>query len=284
MEILGTVGFFILGAIVGSFLNVVILRYNTGAGVGGRSRCFSCGKTIQWYDLLPIVSFLYLRGRCRFCKSKISFQYPLVEIFTGVLFSAVFLKYSSFVLSLQSTYYLLFTIDLAVMAVLVVITVYDFKHKIIPDFLAFLFSLLAITFISVSVPREILLTTSGFISHFFSGPIIALPFLVLWLVSRGAWIGLGDAKLALGIGWFLGVAMGLSAVVIGFWIGAAVSLLLLLLGRLNKSGVLSGSFLSSAVKNLTIKSEIPLAPFLILGFLVVYFFGIDVMGLGSLIM
>ena len=85
-------------------------------------------------------------------------------------------------------------------------------------------------------------------------------------------MGLGDAKLALGMGWFLGLVSGVSAVILGFWIGAAISLILLLLQKLNLTG-----------KNLTIKSEIPFAPFLILGLLAVFFFGFDVIGLANLI-
>jgi prepilin signal peptidase PulO-like enzyme (type II secretory pathway) len=90
MEFLVAAAFFVFGSIIGSFLNVLILRFNTGATFGGRSKCFSCGRELRWYDLVPILSFLFLRGRCRFCKSKISLQYPTVELITGLIFTGVF--------------------------------------------------------------------------------------------------------------------------------------------------------------------------------------------------
>src|SRR3989344_4234135 len=121
MTIFVTTFFFVFGAIIGSFLNVIILRYNTGLsqknsiGFSGRSHCFSCGKNIKWYDLVPVLSFLFLKGRCRHCKSKISIQYPLVEFITGILFLATFLKFFSSGFSELSIIYYLLSIDLFVL-------------------------------------------------------------------------------------------------------------------------------------------------------------------------
>jgi len=97
-----------------------------------------------------------------------------------------------------------------------------------------------------------------------SGPILFLFFYILWVISSGRWIGFGDAKLALGLGWFLGLFSGISAIILSFWIGAAFSLLVILFGKLN---LLS--------KKLTIKSEIPFAPFIIIAVFVEYFFRFD---------
>src|SRR5690606_24099342 len=83
--------FFLLGLIIGSFLNVVIYRYNTGSAIKGRSYCFTCRSQLRWYELVPLFSFLIQRGKCRSCRSLISIQYPLVELTVGVVF--VFLAY-----------------------------------------------------------------------------------------------------------------------------------------------------------------------------------------------
>lgn len=264
---------FTFGTIIGSFLNVVILRYNTGEPIiNGKSACFSCAKRLSWYELIPIFSFIALRGRCGGCKSKISWQYPLVEFFTGLLFLAVYLKFNllgnsvskSLSFTLLASYFYYF----AVFSILIVITVYDLRHKIIPDI--FVFSFAFISLIGLVASKS---TSDVDLANWdlLAGPILATPFFLMWFLSGGRWMGLGDAKLALGMGWFLGLVSGISAVIFGFWIGATVSVLLLLAQRLNLTG-----------KKLTIKSEIPFAPFLVLGLFVVFFFDFDVMSLGAL--
>ena len=87
--------FFIFGLIIGSFLNVVIARFNSSKSLGGRSACMSCESTLKWYDLVPLFSFLALKGRCRTCKTRISFMYPAVEFLTGIIFTTLFLKFSA---------------------------------------------------------------------------------------------------------------------------------------------------------------------------------------------
>src|SRR3989338_3567698 len=88
-----TILFLVLGLIIGSFLNVVIYRYNTARTLGGRSACMSCQKVLCWYELIPLISFLALGGRCKYCKTKISKQYPAVELLTGIIFASLFLKF-----------------------------------------------------------------------------------------------------------------------------------------------------------------------------------------------
>ena len=92
MEPILVVFYFIFGTIVGSYLNVVVLRYYLKSSLKGRSFCFSCGKKLNWYELVPVLSYIALKGHCKGCKSKISPQYLVVELLTGVLFAGLILK------------------------------------------------------------------------------------------------------------------------------------------------------------------------------------------------
>ncbi|PIZ87448.1 MAG: prepilin peptidase, partial [Candidatus Nealsonbacteria bacterium CG_4_10_14_0_2_um_filter_40_15] len=113
---------FIFGLIAGSFLNCVIYRLEQGQSfLKGRSYCPLCKHTLSWQDLVPVLSFLFLRGKCRYCRQKISLQYPLVELATGILFVLIFLFAFNFL------YYLIMG------CFLIIIFVYDLKHYIIPD-------------------------------------------------------------------------------------------------------------------------------------------------------
>jgi leader peptidase (prepilin peptidase)/N-methyltransferase len=149
------------------------------------------------------------------------------------------------------------------MSLLVLITVYDIRHKIIPDVFAYTFAVVSFVslFVYIGSTGQFVIVIPA-IPELFAGVILAFPFYFLWLVSRGRWMGLGDAKLALGIGWFLGLAQGATAIMYSFWIGAFVSLVILAFQNLFAKN-----------KSLSMKSEIPFAPFLILGLLIVYFFG-----------
>ncbi len=242
---------FLFGAIVGSFLNVVILRYNTGRSVNGRSGCMTCGHVLAWYELIPILSFVIQKGRCRECSSKISWQYPLVELSTAILFTLAFYNLLGVQLGKQ-----LLAFYFLIISLLVVITVYDIRHKIIPDGIVYLFALLSLLGIFL-FPYNLAPSPYALIS----GPILFLPFFLLWFFSKGTLMGLGDGKLVLGIGWLLGLSRGLTAIILAFWIGAAVSVIILGIQKFrNRSG-------------LTMKSEIPFGPFLILGTLIVLFTG-----------
>jgi leader peptidase (prepilin peptidase) / N-methyltransferase len=263
IEILLAIFYFIFGTIIGSFLNVVSLRYNTGMLLLGRSGCFSCGKELRWFELIPIFSFVLQLGKCKRCKSKISFQYPLVEFLTGGIFLGIFLKFSDLLFISPSYLILLSLYFMILFSILIVILIYDLKHKVIPDDLVYTFAVLSLAgmffdFSSFELSIPTLLP-------FLSGPILFSPFFILWLVSGGRWIGLGDGKLALGIGWFLGLSLGASAVLLSFWIGAVVSVALMLFFSLK-----------SRNKRITMKSEIPFGPFLILGLLIVFFFNINI--------
>jgi prepilin signal peptidase PulO-like enzyme (type II secretory pathway) len=249
---------------------VVIFRYNTGAGVGGRSGCMSCGAKLRWFELVPVFSFLIQKARCRNCKTKLSWQYPLVEFATGLLFLFSFFHIfnGQFSTPISSQLITSLGIMLITWCLLVIMIVYDFRHKIIPDGIVYSFALLGLIRVLIETPYQ---PTDLFIWTLLSGPILFTPFYLLWKVSQGRWIGLGDGKLALGIGWMLGLGLGVSAIFIAFWIGAIVSVIVVLVGRL-KIGKLK----------LTMKSEIPFAPYLVLGFLIAYFGAIDVIGLHAL--
>lgn len=265
-----TLAFFgILGAIIGSFLNVVILRFNTGRGLHGRSMCFTCDRHLKWYELVPVLSYVIQRGKCRTCESRVSSQYPIVEASTAVVFALVAQKILSPFLgaySLADILYLL--VSLFVFSVLVVIFVYDLYHKIIPDLFAIMFGVAGLA--SLVILHQSALLSFPYFLDLLAGPLLALPFYLLWKVSGGRWIGLGDAKLVVGIGWFLGLSGGLSAIAIGFWVGAIVSVALLFFPQ----------FLPKKHR-LTWKSEVPFGPFLILGTLVIFLVPFDFFHIGT---
>ncbi len=261
MELLIYTFVFIFGLIIGSFLNVVIYRYNTGRGIGGRSFCMSCNSTLLWYELIPFFSFIIQKGKCNNCSCRISYQYIAVEFLTAVVF--VLTLWTLLPLQLLLGTFLSMIYLAVVMSILIVITVYDLKHKIIPDALVYTFSILA--FIGIFGIWDLTFSLPS-IEYLLAGPLLALPFAVLWFISRGAWIGLGDAKLVLGLGWFLGLSGGGAAIILAFWIGAVVGLSLIALGYITKLFLFS--------KTLTIKSEIPFGPFLVLGTFLVFLFNI----------
>lgn len=265
MEILIYFLTFIFGTVIGSFLNVVIFRYHSGTTFLGRSMCFSCGKTLAWRDLVPVFSFAALLGKCRFCRSKISWHYAAVEIITGGLFTLIFWKtggVSEFLNLTSFSYFANILLLFMLGSLLVVIAGYDIKHKIIPD--AFAYSFAALALVKLIFLPQFFVPTSW---DFLAGPLLAFPFALLWYVSGGRWMGLGDAKLALGIGWFLGLRAGFVSVILAFWIGAIFGLTLIVIGKLTES-----AFFASLFRHrITMKSEIPFAPFLILGLLLAYF-------------
>jgi len=221
---------FVFGAIIGSFLNVLALRASSGLGLTGRSHCLHCAQTLGVWELIPIFSFFFLRGRCRMCRTRLSWQYPLVELWAGLIFISVPLTF------------------LPAFCLYVAITIYDFRHKIIPDRLVYWSILLAL------ISR---LMSDGSTLDWLAGPILFLFLATIWLLSRGRAIGFGDAKLALSVGLLLGATAGFSATILSFWLGAAVGILILLSQQANP--------LLSGTKRITMKSEIPFAPFIVLG-------------------
>lgn len=276
---------FCFGLLIGSFLNVVIYRFNTGLSfMNGRSKCFSCGRNLTPRDLIPVFSFLRYKGHCRVCKAKISIQYPLVELITACALTAVYSKYfiSLTVMAGGAPFWVLFTTDVVLVCILICIGVYDLRHKIIPNRLVYLAALLAF----IQMATKVFSSsggTSDIVMGLLAGPILAAPFGFLWLISGGRWMGLGDAKLALVIGWMLGIAQGFTAVVYSFWIGTIVILGAIFLGEAveafsSKNNIFgiqvfkgsTGSAFRKIFPKLGLRSEIPFGPFMIIGLYIVY--------------
>ncbi len=252
----------VLGAILGSFLNALSFRFNTGRGMGGRSRCMCCGHTLAAKDLVPVLSYVWLGGKCRYCGAKLSPQYPLVEVCAALLSVGVY-----FVSPTPGLY----TLFLFAWLTILFIGVYDLRHTIIPW--TFSLTLMGVAFVSLFVGG------APDMWALLAGPLLALPLFLLSLVSRGTWMGWGDSAFELSLGWLLGLSMGLTALMLAVWFGAAAGLLLMALQRLAQSKHSSTVWLQKAFHlpggQLTIKSEIPFAPFLAAGAALVYFFNVN---------
>lgn len=250
---------FLLGLCVGSFLNVVIDRIPQKKSIiKNRSHCDFCKKTLAWYDLIPIVSFLLLKGKCRYCGSALSLQYPAVEFATGLLFLSILSLYVPLALSLNSIPFILSSIEgsmvsivflLIVFSSLLAIFVIDIKYGIIPD--AILFPITFLTFISLILNYEFL------IPAFLSGVVCFLLFFFIVFVTKGRGMGFGDVKYA----FFMGLFLGYPTIVIGlyaaFLTGAALSLILIV------------------VRKKRFGQTIPFGPFLVIGTFIGYFWGLD---------
>lgn len=254
MDLLFIILVFVFGAIIGSFLNVVVLRFNTGASIGGRSKCMTCNNILKWYELIPIFSFLIQGGVCKKCKSRISRQYPLVESFTGLLFVLIVLEFYPY----TSVEVVILVLQLIIASLLVVISVYDIKHKIIPN--VFVYTFASLSFLSLFIGSGFNLFVVPSVIGLLAGPLLALPFALIWLVSKGTWMGLGDAKLLLGIGWLLGLADSLNSVILSFWIAAVISV----------------SWLLLKYHSIKARTEIPFGPYLIIGMYIVLLFHLEV--------
>ncbi|MGQ9497209.1 MAG: prepilin peptidase [Desulfotomaculales bacterium] len=231
--------FFLLGLSIGSFLNVVIYRLLRGESVlGGRSRCPACGRALGWCDLVPVLSYLLLRGKCRYCRAPISPRYPAVELLTGAVFAALFYRFGP---TPALAKYLFLG------AVLIAAAFIDLEHYLIPDRL-----------VLAGVAGAVIL---GFAARdmgiwpTLAGCAAGAGFLsVVAVISKGG-MGGGDVKLAAVVGLFLGwplVALALLLAVVVGGLAAAVFLLLGIKGR---------------------KDPVPFAPFIAAGTLAAILWG-----------
>ncbi len=245
------ISFFIFGLIVGSFLNVLAFRLRDAETLLGKSFCRSCKNQIRWYDNIPLISFALLRGLCRDCETKISWQYPLVEMLTGVLFALTgyFFFSESSMLSWLETAWLL-----GILSCFIVIAVYDLKYMEVPLNMLIISALLIYVFL---IAHFVLAPEPFFVSRlwygFLGGAVVAGFFFLLVFWSREKWMGWGDVWLGFVSGSVVGVPLILPLLTLSFGLGAIAGLLAIAYGDKN------------------LKSQIAFAPFLISGTIVTLF-------------
>ena len=266
---------FLFGVVLGSFLNVLILRYELGGPVfgrqlKGRSYCPHCNRTLSWYELIPIISFVVQLGKCRNCGEKISLQYPVVEIISGVIVATIpqILGFTPLALIWSTT-----------LLILLVISFIDIRHYVIPDALTIIIALLGIVATTIIVMSDAplfalipgtFLGDYAFVFSFTNNPwLLRLSaafiggafFSSIILFSRGKAMGSGDAKLITAVGILIGWPDALLVMMIAFITGAIVGIIMLT-GKKKK-----------------FKDALPFGPFIALGVMVVVYFGYDIISL-----
>ena len=252
---------FIIGLCVGSFLNVLVYREAEEAKtwlpswLWGRSYCDHCKKQIKWYDNIPLLSFVLLQGKCRYCHKKISFQYPLVEFLTGIEFLWIYFlidKNLDLFTGFEGFYsFLTLIIWLVLSSLMLAIFVADIRWQIIPD-LAVFGAILATLF---KIYIDYRYTGMIDLSLFTSAILAALFFLFLHLVTKGKGMGFGDIKLA----FLLGLTLGFPKILVGLF-----------------TAFLTGAFggvILIIIKNKSLKTKIAFGPFLIIGWLIALIWG-----------
>ncbi len=239
--------FFLYGVIIGSFLNVCILRIPLNETiVTTPSHCMSCGHKLAWYDLFPLFSYLFLGGKCRYCKAKISWQYPLVEFLNGVLYLLTFLVLGVGNSITQTVYTFIVCIFLSTMLVLSGI---DIMHQIVPDKINLFIFVLGVITTAIDYqhwPTHVI----GFFA-------VSVPLFILLLFGG---MGGGDVKLYAAAGLLIGWKLALLSIILASVFGAIASVIMLITGKAKDGG----------------KTRIPFVPFIALSMLVVIFWGSDI--------
>lgn len=241
-DIVYLVGFFvfILGTAMGSFINVVVDRVIRGETLGGRSHCDYCKKTLMWYDLIPLISYIVLRGKCRRCHKQLSIQYLLVELATGIIYVVTWLlvPFTSVIL-----YW-------GIVSCAWIIVLSDLRYKLISDYMQIAFFISALL-LKISMKS----TLFSLMGDCVAGVSVLLPIGLIYVVTNERAMGLGDVILAGIIGFMLGVGKGLLAIYVAFLVGAVVGVFLLIQ---QKKGM---------------KSTVSFGPFLLIGALVASIWG-----------
>jgi leader peptidase (prepilin peptidase)/N-methyltransferase len=231
---------FLYGIVIGSFMNVIIYRLPRKIPfVSGRSVCTSCSYTLKYYDLIPVLSFILLKGKCRNCGEKISWQYIVVELLTGLLYLAAYHQYG---LTLYSFGWYI------ALPVLIAIAFIDAEHRIIPDSLNIALAVAGLLMLLSGYGATITSRVIGIFS-------VSVPFLIVAMVSKGGAMGGGDIKLVAASGLCLGWQMNLIAVFIGSLVGSVAMIISMMRGKANR------------------KSQVPFGPWLSLGIVISGLFG-----------
>jgi len=229
--------FLLYGTVIGSFLNVLIYRIpRKEEFVKTRSHCMNCGYQLRWYDLIPLFSWIQLGGKCRACKTKISIQYPAIELLNGAAYLGIYLYFG------LSWWTILACL---VFSILLVIFMIDLRHMIIPNGLVV--ALLVIGVIGTIYSGDYVSNLIGFFS-------VSSLLLVVAIVSKGG-MGMGDVKLMAASGLILGWQSNILALMLGAIVGSIIGIGLLGFGVINR------------------KQPIPFGPFLTVGIMMAVLFG-----------
>lgn len=247
---------FILGTCVGSFLNVLADRLpNNKNPFKGRSYCDHCKKTLKWYDMIPLLSFFLLKVRCRYCKVKLSFYYPFIEVVTGAMFVCIYLlvihqipQINSQLSAISFLAYYLF-----IASSLIVVFFADLKYGIIPDSIILVSVFVSLGYFLIFNPSLLLINLVSALGSF-------LFLLLLHIVTKGKGMGLGDVKFAVLMGLFLGFPNIIAAFYLAFLTGAIVGIILIIWKK----------------KKLR-TDTLPFGPFLVFGTLISLFWGEKIM-------
>ncbi len=234
-------------------MQVVASRLHVAPIMKGRSKCLSCGEALRVSDLIPVVSYLLLKGKCRYCRSVYGISSLVVELLFGVTFFFLYLlilkdQDSLLVSSLWLIYYTFLFGTLGVMAL------YDKAHSYIP--LTFLASYLFLTFVMYGMR----VAGDPHILTVLSPLFVALPFLFVWVITQGKGLGFGDVILFFGVGAFFGSLQGFAVLMISVWLGAIIGLYI--------------KYVIQKEKGKT--TPMPFVPFIVIAFLIVLFTDIDV--------
>jgi leader peptidase (prepilin peptidase)/N-methyltransferase len=223
-----------------------------------RSKCLSCGEALRVSDLVPIFSYLSLRGRCRYCKVPFGLQALVIELGFGALFAMLYHSIlSGATLSgviLWLVYYTLVFISLGVIAL------YDYRHSYVPVGFLATFSFLSLIMLGM---RYIYEPSAAVL---LSPLVVSLPFLLIWLITKGRALGFGDVILYMGIGAFFGIEQGLAVLLISVWLGAILGLIIYAVRR----------------KENNRNTAIPFVPFIVAAFLIVLFTDVSIFSFAQL--